>query len=40
MAFSQDRGVSLEDAVSFVKADADSDFSSGFSEDKAESSEE
>ena len=40
MASSEDRRVSLEDAVAFVTADAVSDFISDFSEEEEDSSEE
>ena len=40
MASSEDRRVSLEDAVAFVTADADLNFSSDFSEEEEDSSEE
>ena len=40
MASTEDRHVSLEDAVAFVTADADSEFSSEFSGEEEESSEE
>ena len=38
MASSEDRRVSLEDAVAFVTADAVSDFSSDFSKEEEDSS--
>ena len=40
MASSEDRCVSLEDAVAFVTADTVSDFSSDFSEEEEDSFEE